>query len=135
MPRYKSRRKSTKERERKRVRAGMPRDKRRLMHWAVRGTHDDFARFRKHVNKIADRAPSYISQDAMSALKGTDRRQMLRSGRSPSGGPGSPTGSPGRSTRSPTTRSGTGQRASGRPRSSPSAGTRSTRRTSSTPAS
>ena len=87
MPRYTSKKKQNQKRERRRVKHAVPRDRRHLMHWAVRGTHDDFARFRKHVSKIADRAPSYISQDAMSALKGTDRRQMLGAlGKEPFGG-------------------------------------------------
>ena len=77
MPRYKSRRKSTKERERKRVRAGMTRDKRRLMHWAVRGTHTDYAKFRKHVASISDRAPSYIQPGVMDQLAQTTRPRLL----------------------------------------------------------
>ena len=87
MPRYTSKKKRNQKRERRRVRHAVPRDKRHLMHWAVRGNHDDYARFRKHIGKIADRAPSYVSQDAMSALKQTDRRQMLAAlGKEPFGG-------------------------------------------------
>ena len=87
MPRYTSKQKRNQKRERRRVRHAVPRDKRHLMHWAVRGNHDDYARFRKHIGKIADRAPSYVSQDAMAALKQTDRRQMLAAlGKEPFGG-------------------------------------------------
>ena len=87
MPRYTSKKKFNQKRERRRVKHAVPRDRRHLMHWAVRGSHYDCARFRKHVNKVADRAPSYISKDAISALKGTDRRQMLGAlGKEPYGG-------------------------------------------------
>jgi len=79
MPRYKSRRKSVVERERKRVRAAMPRDKRHLMHWAVRGSHDDFAKFRKHAAAHAERAPSYIEPGVMQQLSETTRPRMLKS--------------------------------------------------------
>ena len=77
MPKYTSRKKHNQKRERRRVRHGVPRDKRHLMHWAVKGSHDDYARFRKHINKIADRAPSYVHEGTMSALKDVDRRKML----------------------------------------------------------
>ena len=87
MPRYTSKKKFNLKRERSRVQHAVPRDKRHLMHWAVRGSHDDYARFRKHVAKVAERAPSYVSQEAMTALKQTDRRQMLGAlGKEPFGG-------------------------------------------------
>ena len=78
MPRYKSRRKSITERERKRVRAAMPRDKRHLMHWAVRGSHDDYARFRRHVAEHAERAPSYIEPGVMQQMSEVTRPRMLK---------------------------------------------------------
>ena len=68
MPRYSSRKKKAAKRERKRVRAAVPRDKRHLSHWAVRGTHDDYAKFRKHVADVQHRAPSYLEPGAMKAL-------------------------------------------------------------------
>ncbi len=42
MPHYKSRSTSRRIREKKRVRAQVPRDKRKIGHWAVRGTHKDY---------------------------------------------------------------------------------------------
>ena len=42
MPHYKSRSTNRKIREKKRVRAQVPRDKRKIGHWAVRGTHKDY---------------------------------------------------------------------------------------------
>jgi len=77
MPRYSSRKKSAAKRERKRVRAAMPRDKRHLAHWAVRGTHDDYAKFRKHIADVQHRAPSYLEPQAMEALGKATRRSML----------------------------------------------------------
>ena len=96
MPRYKSRRKSITERERKRVRAAMPRDKRHLMHWAVRGSHDDYARFRRHVAEHAERAPSYIEPGVMQQMSEVTRPRMLKGiSNEPWGGDGSRTGSRG----------------------------------------
>ena len=77
MPRYSSRRKNASKRERKRVRAAMPRDKRHLSHWAVRGTHDDYHRLRKHTENVRDRAPSYIHQQTLDKLQSANRRSML----------------------------------------------------------
>ena len=77
MPRYNSRAKSKKQRERKRVRAAMPRDKRHLSHWAVRGSHADYAKFRKHVADVQDRAPSYLEGQALGDLGSATRRSML----------------------------------------------------------
>ena len=78
MPRYSSRKRSAAKRERSRVRAAMPRDKRQLTHWAVRGSDDDYARFRKHVADVQHRAPSYIEPHALGALGGATRRSMLQ---------------------------------------------------------
>ena len=77
MPRYSSRKKSAAKRERSRVRAAMPRDKRQLTHWAVRGSDDDYARFRKHVADVQHRAPSYLEPHAMGELGKVTRRSML----------------------------------------------------------
>ena len=77
MPRYSSRKKKAAKRERKRVRAAVPRDKRHLSHWAVRGTHDDYAKFRKHVADVQHRAPSYLEPGAMQELGTATRRSML----------------------------------------------------------
>ena len=77
MPRYSSRRKNASKRERKRGRAAMPRDKRHLSHWAVRGTHDDYHRLRKHTENVRDRAPSYIHQQTLDKLQSANRRSML----------------------------------------------------------
>ena len=78
MPKYRSRSRSRKERERKRVRAQIPRDKRKLAHWAVRGTHKDYDKLRKHVGSVRPDAPSYIHPGALDRLQTATRRSMLQ---------------------------------------------------------
>ena len=68
MPKYTSKKKRNLKRERKRVRPAIPRDRRHLKTWAAKGTEDDYARFRKHVAKVAERAPSYIHAGSMDQL-------------------------------------------------------------------
>ena len=58
MPRYRSRSKSRKIREKKRIRAQVPRDKRKLSHWAVRGTENDYQKLREHAENMEDQQPS-----------------------------------------------------------------------------
>ena len=77
MPKYNTRKKTAAKRERKRIRAQMPRDKRHLSHWAVRGTSDDYARFRKHVGQVRHTAPKYVDERALNELQNVSRRSML----------------------------------------------------------
>ena len=77
MPRYKSRSKSRKIREKKRVRAQVPRDKRKLSHWAVRGTHKDYQKLRDHAARLAPERPSYVTDGAVHLLQNADRRSLL----------------------------------------------------------
>ena len=77
MPRYQSRKKRVKARERKRVTAAVPRDKRKLAHWAVRGTKKDYANFRAHATKMADSRPSYVTDRAQETMENADRRSMI----------------------------------------------------------
>ena len=42
MPRYRSRSKSRERKARKAARAKVPRDKRKLLHWAAKGTKADY---------------------------------------------------------------------------------------------
>ena len=69
MPRYRSRNKSRKDRERKRIRAQIPRDKRKLTRWAVRGTHKDYDTLHRHVTNVRDQAPSYVQPKALDVLQ------------------------------------------------------------------
>ena len=77
MPRYRSRSKSRAAREKKRVRAQVPRDKRKLSHWAVRGSHKDYQKLREHATKLAPDRPSYVTDEALQLLQNADRRSML----------------------------------------------------------
>ena len=77
MPRYKSRSKSRAAREKKRIRAQVPRDKRKLSHWAVRGTHKDYQKLRDHATKLAPDRPSYVTDQALNVLQNANRRSLL----------------------------------------------------------
>ena len=77
MPHYRSRSKSRKIREKKRVRAQVPRDKRKLGHWAVRGTHKDYAKLREHATRMGPERPSYVTDRAMNLLQGASRRKLI----------------------------------------------------------
>ena len=77
MPRYRSRSRSRKIREKKRVRAQVPRDKRKLSHWAVRGTHKDYEKLRQHATKLAPERPSYVTDGALQLLQNANRRSLL----------------------------------------------------------
>jgi hypothetical protein len=78
MPRYNSRSKSRAAREKKRVRAQVPRDKRKLSHWAVRGTHKDYQKLRDHATKLAPERPSYVTDEALNVLQNASRRSLLQ---------------------------------------------------------
>ena len=78
MPRYQSRKKSRKVREKKRVRAQVPRDHRKLSHWAVRGTHQDYEVLRKHARDLEPEKPSYVSEAALNLLQNADRNKLIK---------------------------------------------------------
>ena len=77
MPRYRSRSKSRKMREKKRVRAQVPRDKRKLSHWAVRATHGDLRKLAEHATKMAEQRPSYVTDEALQLLQNPSRRKLI----------------------------------------------------------
>ena len=77
MPRYKSRSRSRATKEKKRIRAQIPRDKRKLSHWAVRGSAKDYRAFRQHTEKVAGSKPGYVSDRAVDHFKDADRRSMM----------------------------------------------------------
>ena len=70
--------KSRAARETKRVRAQVPRDKRKLSRWAVQGTHDDYEKLRRHARRLSETAPSYVSQGAVDLLSNADRVSMIQ---------------------------------------------------------
>ena len=77
MPRYRSRSRTRKIREKKRVRAQVPRDKRKLAHWAVRGTEKDYHKLRQHAANLAGQRPSYVTDRALSTLQNANRRSLI----------------------------------------------------------
>jgi hypothetical protein len=77
MPRYSSRSRSRKVREKKRIRAQVPRDRRKLSHWAVRGTHKDMQKLSAHAHKHADQRPSYVTDRALELMQNPSRRKLI----------------------------------------------------------
>ena len=77
MPRYKTRGSNRRARERKRIRARIPRDKRKLQRWAVRGTHADYEKLRNAAAKHEAEKPSYISNKAYRMLMNAERSTMI----------------------------------------------------------
>jgi hypothetical protein len=64
-------------REKKRVRAQVPRDKRKLSHWAVRATHGDLGKLAEHATKMAEQRPSYVTDQALQLLQNPSRRKLI----------------------------------------------------------
>ena len=83
MPKYNSRSRRKKQRERKRVQAQVPRDKRKLGHWAVRATHKDLEKLALHARKMEPERPSYVTPAAMQLLKNPSRRKLIEAAHEP----------------------------------------------------
>ena len=78
MPHYKSRSKSRRAREKKRIRAQIPRDKRKLARWAVRGSHADYEKLRNAALTHGPNKPSYVQDDALRQLQSADRNTVIQ---------------------------------------------------------
>ena len=77
MPKYTPRRRRSIQRNRARIRGSIPRDKRHLLHWSAKGTHDDYEKLRQHAKRVRHRVPSYIDQAAIeSIVEGASRRSL-----------------------------------------------------------
>ena len=81
MPKYRSRSRSRAAREHKRIRAQVPRDRRKIGHWAVRGTAEDYKKLREHAARHASARPSYVTDRALDLLQNASRRKMLEATR------------------------------------------------------
>ena len=80
MPKYTTRRRRSIQRNQARIRGSVPRDKRHLLHWSARGTHDDYEKLRAHAKRVQHRVPSYIDQAAIESIaEGASRRRMAES--------------------------------------------------------
>ena len=101
MPRYRSRSKSRERKARKQVRSKVPRDKRKLLHWAAKGTKADYEKLRKHAHKIlmGGQMPGYLEPLAMEDLSHATRATLTHTSRRPTWVGGSPTRLRTRSTR------------------------------------
>mgnify|MGYP000138477756 CR=1 FL=1 len=78
MPRYRSRSKSRERKARKTARAKIPREKRKLLHWAAKGTKADYERLRKHAHKalMGGGLPGYLEPLAMEDLSNATRATL-----------------------------------------------------------
>ena len=78
MPRYRSRSKSRERKARRAARAKVPREKRKLLHWAVKGTKADYERLRKHAHKalMGGQLPGYLEPLAMEDLSNATRSTL-----------------------------------------------------------
>ena len=79
MPRFRSRSKSRERKKRKRALGGMSRDKRALMHWAVRGTKEDYKKLRTHARKVllGGALPGYLEPLAVDDVAHATRETMV----------------------------------------------------------
>ena len=78
MPRYRSRSKSRERKARKQVRSKVPRDKRKLLHWAAKGTKADYEKLRKHAHKLlmGGQMPGYLEPLAVEDLSHATRATL-----------------------------------------------------------
>ena len=79
MPKYTSRKKAAAKRQRKTIGKSISKDKRILKRWAARGSPADYTKLRRYATKYAQKAPDYVSKEALEQLATTDRRRMLES--------------------------------------------------------
>ena len=80
MPHYKSRSKSRAARDKQRVRAQVPKDKRKISQWAVKGSHDDYEQLRQHATNLAHGTPpppSYVTGQSVDLFKNATRVSLL----------------------------------------------------------
>ena len=90
MPSYTTKRRRSRQRNVARIKKSVSRDRRQLLHWAARGTHQDYEELRAHAKKVVHRTPSYIDQDVVTDIAENASRRMLaenvhESGRLPGG--------------------------------------------------
>ena len=80
MPRYTTRRKKRTKRDRKRIEKTLPRDRRKLLRWAVRQgpkEYDWIRRTTRHLLETAD-VPAYIDKDALESIASADKLSMVK---------------------------------------------------------
>ena len=77
MPSYTTKRRRSIQRNAARIKKSVSRDRRHLLHWAVRGTHADYEKLRTHAKKVRHRVPSYIDEATVESIATQGSRRHL----------------------------------------------------------
>ena len=77
MPSYTTKRRRSRQRNAARIKKSVSRDRRQLLHWSAKGTHQDYEKLRNHAKKVVHRTPSYIDQDVVTDIAENASRRML----------------------------------------------------------
>ena len=77
MPSYTTKRRRSNQRNAARIKKSVSRDRRHLLHWAVRGTHADYEKLRAHAKKVRHRVPSYIDEATVESIATQGSRRHL----------------------------------------------------------
>ena len=77
MPSYTTKRRRSRQRNVARIKKSVSRDRRQLLHWSAKGTHQDYEKLRAHAKKVVHRTPSYIDQDVVTDIAENASRRML----------------------------------------------------------
>ena len=80
MPRYTTRRKRRTKTDRKRIQKALPRDRRKLLRWAVRQGPKDYEWLCHTARRLLETAdvPAYIDKDALSTIASADKPSMIK---------------------------------------------------------
>ena len=80
MPRYTTRRKKQKKNAQKRIQKALPRDRRKLLRWAVRQGPRDYEWLRRTARRVLDTTdvPAYIDKDALESIASADKPSMVK---------------------------------------------------------
>ena len=80
MPRYTTSRKKKSNREKRRLRKTVPRDRRKLMRWAARGDSTDYEKLRRHARKLMVDydIPAFVNFDDVEQLANTDKGKLIQ---------------------------------------------------------
>ena len=80
MPRYTTKRKKKTNREKRRLRKTVPRDRRKLMRWAARGDSNDYEKLRRNARKLMVDydIPAFVNFDDVEQLANTDKSKLIQ---------------------------------------------------------
>jgi len=77
MPTYRSRTTKAPKRKTRKYPKRLPRDPRKLLRWAARGTEKDYEKLRQLARKARHSLPSHIDRDAFARLQNVDRLRFI----------------------------------------------------------